>query len=70
MIDEHSEHIKINGYRGRWSVIDVGGYKGTTVYLLEHETYGDMTEGLIVDSDLNIICDDVWNGFDDLNYLD
>ena len=62
------ENIKIKGYRGTWSVIDETIYKGKKVFLLEHEYYGDMTQSLIVDEKLNIILDDVWNGFDELNY--
>lgn len=73
---EMREGIKIAGHRGTWYVIDESAYsfpdeeKGAvvkSVYLLEHETYGDETACLIVDEDKNIILDDVWNGFDDLD---
>ena len=62
------ENIKIKGYRGTWSVIDETIYMHKKVFLLEHEYYGDMTQSLIVDEKLNVILDDVWNGFDELKY--
>lgn len=60
------ENIKIKGYRGTWYVIDESYYNGEKVYLLEHETYGDEAACLIVNEKLEVILDDVWNGFDDL----
>lgn len=58
--------IKINGHRGRWYVVDESYWKGEKVFLLENETYGDEAAHLIVNEKLEIIMDDVWNGFDDL----
>lgn len=62
--------LKVEGHKGTWYVIAMQYYKGERVYLLEHETYGDGSACLIVNGNLNIICDDVWNGFLDLEYLD
>lgn len=62
------ESIKITGYRGRWSEIDRINRDGKNLYLMEHDTYGDMTEGLIIDDENNVVLDDVWNGFDDYFY--
>lgn len=59
------EGIKIAGHRGTWYVIDERDYDGETLYLLEHETYGDEAACLIVNSDKDVILEDVWNGFDD-----
>ena len=65
------EGIKVEGYRGTWYVIDEAEYDGKTLYLLEHETYGDETAGLIVDDDANLMLDNVWNGFLDYDeYLE
>lgn len=65
-ITNNSDGIRINGHRGTWYVIDTTYFRGQRVFLLEHETYGDMAAGLIVDRTGNIILDDVWNGFTDL----
>ena len=73
MINSSSEHIKVPGYRGYWYVIEtahVRGFKDSKLYLLEHETYGDETESLIVtnnpeNGNVQLVMDDVWNGFDD-----
>lgn len=60
------DNIKINGHTGTWYVIDESFYHGEKVYLLEHETYGDEAACLIVNEKLEIILEDVWNGFSDL----
>lgn len=59
-------NIEIKGYKGTWCVIGKTFYNMKEVYLLEHEQYGDETASLIVDNELNVILDDVYNGFDDL----
>lgn len=64
------DNIRINGYVGTWYVIDEKEYKNKTLYLLEHEYYGDEAACLIIDEDYNIVMDDVWNGFDDYDYLE
>ena len=68
------ENIKIKGHIGRWYVIDEGYQQlnGTQqyLYMLEHETYGDEAECLIIDKDLNLILDEVYNGWDDLEYME
>ena len=78
MITNTSDHIKIEGHRGTWYVIDEGHFVLTPdtergpetfhahCFLLEHEQYGDEAPCLIVDQDGNIIADEVYNGFDDL----
>lgn len=58
-----SDNIRVNGHIGTWYVIDAKTYFGSTLYLLEHETYGDETSGVIIDEGNNLIVDDVWNGF-------
>ena len=68
-ITADSDGIKVEGYRGKWYVIDSVAFvkdgEMHEAFLLEHETYGDETEGLIVDEDGKLLEDDVWNGFDD-----
>lgn len=61
--------IRIEGHVGRWYVIDETERDGQRLYLLEHETYGDDAAGLIVDENLKVVLDDVWNGFADLDYI-
>ena len=60
--------IKVEGHRGTWYVIDASDCPilKHTVFLLEHEQFGDEAAGLIVDEDFRVVLDDVWNGFDDL----
>ncbi|MGL5712219.1 MAG: hypothetical protein ACRCX2_04315 [Paraclostridium sp.] len=60
------DNIVIKGHRGTWYVIGEDFYSGYRVYLLEHEEYGDEAPCLIVNENLDIIQDEVWNGFDDL----
>lgn len=68
------ENIKLDGYFGRWYVVDndvfhrpmINGTEDIPVWFLEHETYGDEAAQIIVDENLNVILDDVWNGKLDL----
>lgn len=66
----NSEHISVAGHKGKWYVIDDGlfkkGEKMVHAFLLEHETYGDMAACIIVDEKANLIMDEVFNGFSDL----
>ena len=58
--------IKVFGYTGTWHVIDEAEYAGgKKLYLLEHNTYGEETAGVIIDDAGNIVMDGVWNGFRD-----
>lgn len=74
-IRKDTEGIRIAGYIGTWHVIDVRtcpvqvalhGGRGIRAFLLEHSTYGDETESLIVDAHGNLLMEDVWNGFSEL----
>lgn len=62
-----NENIKIVGYRGTWYVIGENTVNGEQLFLLEHETYGDETPCLIVNRNFEVILDDVYNGFSDLD---
>ena len=64
------DNIKIAGHIGTWYVIDITHHKGKKVYLLEHETYGDEAASIIIDENKNIIMEDVYNGFSDLELLE
>ena len=66
-INADSDNIKIKGHIGTWYVIDQATYDIGELFLLEHEDYGDEAACLIVDSQGNIVMEDVWNGFDDLD---
>ena len=61
--------IEIQGWYGTWYSIDTQVTDHSLYLLLEHEEYGDETEHLIIDHTGNFILDDVYNGFDDLDYF-
>ena len=63
------EGIEINGYKATWYVTDEIIWRGKKRFLLENEVFGDEAPGIIVDEQLNIILDDVWNGFLDLENI-
>lgn len=73
-ITRHSDRIKIEGHSGTWYVIEEASCRPDAepaqplkpCFLLEHEEYGDEAANLIVDGNGNILLDDVWNGFSDL----
>ena len=61
--------IKVKGHYGKWYVIDERDYDGRTLYMVESETYGDEAAALIIDEDFNLVADEIWNGWDDYEYL-
>lgn len=63
------DSIKIKGYCGKWHVVDETIWNAKKLYLLEHDTFGDATACLIVNEELEVVLDDVWNGFLDLEDL-
>ena len=65
-ITEGSSNIEVEGHIGTWYVIDTKVIDGTKYFLLEHEEHGDIAPCVIIDSDANLVLEDVWNGFDDL----
>ena len=67
-ITAHTENIKIKGYYGTWYVIDYKKYKGQDLFLLESEQHGDEVPCLIITKTGHIKLDDVYNGFDELDY--
>lgn len=69
MITSKSSNIRIKGHYGSWYVIGTDTHMGKQVYLLEHEEYGDETPALIVDGRGNVLANNVYNGFDDLEEM-
>ena len=65
-ITEGSSNIEVEGHIGTWYVIDTKVIDGTKYFLLEHEEHGDIAPCVIIDSDANLVLEDVWNDFDDL----
>lgn len=61
--------IEIEGHIGTWYIVDESLYQGKKVLLLEHDEFGDEAACLIVDENMSIVLEDVWNGFDDLCHL-
>ena len=59
------EGIRIEGRYGRWYVIDERDYDGETLYLVESANDGDSVPAMVINSDLDVLFDDAWNGFDD-----
>lgn len=61
------ENIEIKEYFGRWYEIDRMEHETRgTLYLMEHEEFGDEAPCVIIDGDYNAILDDVYNGFLDI----
>ena len=63
--------IKMQGWIGKWYIIDEREYRGEMYYMLEHETYGDETEHLIViyrasTDSFKLILDEVFDGWENL----
>ena len=61
--------IKVAGHYGRWYVIDEREYGDETLYMVESEIYGDEAASLIIDEDFNVRAEEIWNGWEDYEYL-
>ena len=61
--------IEIQGWNDTWYSIDTQVTYHSLYLLLEHEEYRDKTEHLIIDHTGNLILDEVYNGFDELDYF-
>lgn len=61
------DNIKLNGHIGTWYILSDSVIMGKHLYLVEHETYGEDTEGLIIDNNYNVVLDEVFNGWHDLH---
>ena len=59
--------IIVEGHVGSWYTIDTQITDGILYLLLEHEEYGDEAPCVIIDIDGNLVLEDVYNGFDDLD---
>ena len=59
--------IIVDGHAGTWYTIETQITDGICYLLLEHEEYGDEAPSVIIDIDGNLILEDVYNGFDDLD---
>jgi len=62
--------IKIEGYTNTWSAIDTNYFLGKKVYLMENDTHGDMSQMLVIDDNNDLIIDNVFNGFSDLEQIE
>lgn len=62
------DYIEVEGYIGMWYTLDTKVIDHTLYLQLESEVFGDEMPHLIVDHKGNVILDDVWNGFEDLDY--
>jgi len=60
------DNISVKGFKGTWYIIDEAYFSGKEVYLLEHEEFGDEAACIIINKELELILNNVWNGFDDL----
>ncbi len=72
-IYKEKTNYKIKGHIGTWYSIAKTNYtykdKSKLLYIMEHEEYGGAAAWVIIDSEGNIVLEDVYNGWDDLQYV-
>jgi len=64
-MDMGKTNIKVKGHTGKWYEINRTQRGGRTLFLMEHQFYGDNAPCVIIDKDNTLIMEEVWNGFDD-----
>ncbi len=57
---KQKDNIRIEGYDGTWHVIGECEWEGEKALLLRNEAYAP----IIVNENLEVILDDMWDGFD------
>lgn len=63
------QHIQIKGHKGTWSEISNRNTSdGHTLFLMEHDQYGEDAASVIVDENGELLLEDVMNGFGDYAY--
>ena len=62
------ENIRIEGHRGTWYIVGEEVIQGNKVYEVESEVWGDEAAHLIVNEDMEVLLDEVYNSFDDYKY--
>lgn len=71
-------HVKVRGYKGKWSAIDSTIVRGLKLYMMEHDTHEDEIACIIIDENKKVILDEVYNKFEhiidlileELDYID
>lgn len=64
--------VQLNGRIGKWSAIDAVAHNNINYYLMEHDTFGDMAGCLLLDENLNELCetwDDILTTLEDLEII-
>jgi len=61
-------NVRVKGHVGTWYEIDTKVYNGETLYLMEHEYYGDEAPCVIINGKEKLVAIDITNGFDDYDY--
>ena len=59
----NTDGISVKGHIGTWYVVNETVHNGKMVFLLEHEEHGDKVPGIAVDTDCNIMCEDIYDDF-------
>ena len=66
MLHEKSDGIQVDGHVGKWYVVGSAFYRGKQVFEVEHESFGDEAAHLILDENGQLVKDEIWNSFRDL----
>ena len=52
-----TDNIKVEGHKGTWYIIGTHTIIGKTYHILEHETYGDLADLIVVDENYKEVDD-------------
>ena len=62
-ITSSTDNIVVEGHEGKWYAISETTHKGRMIYLLEHETYGNDAAHIAVDTNGNVVCEEIYDDF-------
>lgn len=68
-IARFGDNITPKNYEGSWYIYNSLYFRGHLVHCLEHSDYGDEAQHLVMDDELNVLCDEIYSYYslEDLN---
>lgn len=63
------ENIKVEGHVGTWYVIDETTWYGKKFFLLEHETFGEDADNVVITERGSLIFEDIVGGITEVREL-
>lgn len=65
LVSEESKELAVEGHFGTWHTVEAQEIQGEMLYLMEHDEYGNLVAGIIVNANGELVAEDLEQGFDE-----